>query len=302
MNSVTLFFTQLLNGLTLGVVYALIALGFTIVFSILRLINFAHGDFYMVGSFAAWVTITGLLASNLPPVLILVVSAVAGAIAGALIGLITERLAFRGLHKISAMATMITSLGISIVVQNLALIIFGPSAVFYPNLLPVGSVTLFGVLVQYKQIFLFVTTAIIITVLFVWINKTKSGLALRAVAQDDIAASLSGISSKRVIVLAFAVGSGLAGLAGWLSGMYYGRAVFFMGMLPGIKAFTAVIIGGMGSLLGSVFGAILLGVLEVMSGAYISTEYKDAIALSVLIIVLIIRPQGLFGQSIFKKV
>jgi branched-chain amino acid transport system permease protein len=292
----------MMNGLTLGVVYALIALGYTIIFSILRLINFAHGDFFMVGAFAALVTVISLTKLNLPPVLILFLSMLAGLGVGALMGIISERLAFRRVLRISVIATMITSLGLSIVLQNMALLIFGPAAITFPSVLPTGSIVIFGVAIQYKQIFLIVTTFVIIAILFQWLNRTKAGLALRAVAQEPIAASLSGISSTRVIVIAFAVGSGLAGLAGWLSGMYYGRASFFMGTLPGLKAFTAVIIGGMGSLPGAVLGAIIMGVLEVIAGSYISYDYKDAITLGILILVLIIRPQGLFGQTIFKKV
>jgi branched-chain amino acid transport system permease protein len=290
------------NGLTLGVVYALIALGFTIIFSILRLINFAHGDFFMAGSFAALFTVVVLMRLNAPPALTLLLSAIVGTLVGGILGVISERLAFRRVQRISLIATMITSLGISIVLQNLAFLAFGPRSVTFPSVLPKGSIQVFGVLILYKQIFLIVSTVIIIAILALWLNRSRSGLALRAVAQEPVAASLSGISSKLVVVTAFAIGSGLAGIAGMLYGMYYGRSVFFMGTLPGLKAFTAVVIGGMGSLPGAVLGAMLMGVLEVLSGAYISLDYKDAITLGVLILVLIIRPQGLFGQTIFKKV
>jgi branched-chain amino acid transport system permease protein len=283
-------------------VYALIALGFTIIFSILRLINFAHGDFFMAGSFAALFTTVALLSIDAPPFLILLLSAFAGIAVGAIFGVVSERLAFRRVQRISVIATMITSLGISIVLQNLAFLAFGPRSVTFPSVLPKGSFQVFGVVILYKQVFLIITTAIIIAILILWLNRTRAGLALRAVAQEPVAASLSGISSTRVVVIAFAVGSALAGIAGMLYGMYYGRSVFFMGTLPGLKSFTAVVIGGMGSVPGAVLGAMLMGVLEVLSGAYISLDYKDAITLGVLIIVLIIRPQGLFGQSIFKKV
>lgn len=302
MNPTTLFFTQLMNGLTLGFVYALIALGFSIVFSILRLINFAHGDFYMLGAFAGVFVVNSLVAASVPPFWVLILSALASIIVGTLVGVLTERLAFRRVYRASIVSTMITSLGLSIVLQNIVFVILGPRPVPFQSILPQGNFQLAGVLITYKQVFVIIITLVALYILVVWINRTKAGIAMRAVTQDPTAAALVGIDSNRVIVLAFAISSALAGLAGWLFGTYFGRAFFWMGLLPGLKAFTATVIGGMGSIFGAVIGGLLMGILEVLGGAYISLDYKDAIALGVLFIFLIIRPQGIFGKDIFKKV
>lgn len=302
MDSVTLFLSQAVNGITLGFVYALIALGFAIVFSILRLINFAHGDFYMMGSFAGLFVVNSLVAASAPPIVVILLSALASVLVGVAVGVFTERLAFRRVYQTSIIATMITSLGISLVLQNIMFLLLGPRPIPFERVLPQGSLQLGGVLITYKQLFVIGITLMALLLLNLWINKTRAGLALRAVTQEPVAAALVGIDRNRMIVVGFAVSSALAGLAGWLFGTYFGRAFFWMGGLPGLKAFTATVIGGMGSIPGAVVGGLLMGLLEVLGGAYISVDYKDAIALGVLFLVLIARPQGLFGKAIFKKV
>jgi branched-chain amino acid transport system permease protein len=302
MDSLTLFLSQTINGITLGFVYALIALGFSIVFSILRLINFAHGDFYMVGSFAGLFVVNSLVAASAPPIVVILLSALASVAAGVAVGVLTERLAFRRVYRTSIIATMITSLGISIVLQNIMFLWLGPRPIPFDRVLPAGSIQLAGVLITYKQLFVIGITLVSLLALSLWLNRTRAGLALRAVTQEPVAAALVGINHNQMVVLGFAVSSALAGIAGWLFGTYFGRAFFWMGALPGLKAFTATVIGGMGSVPGAVVGGLLMGLLEVLSGAYISVDYKDAIALGVLFLVLIARPQGIFGKAIFKKV
>ena len=188
-----------------------------------------------------------------------------------------------------------TSLGMSIVLQNVAFIAFGASPTSFKNTFPRGSVMVLGTPVLYIQLFLISVTVASLVALMLWINRTRTGIAMRCVAQDPLAAGLVGIDSNRMVILAFAVGSAMAGMAGWLFGMYYGRAVFYMGLIPGLKAFTACVIGGMGSIPGAMVGSIIMGELEVLSGAYVSLDYKDAFSLGALFIILILRPNGLFG-------
>jgi branched-chain amino acid transport system permease protein len=290
-----IFVTQLINGLTLGTAYGLIAVGYTLVYSILRLVNFAHGEIYMAGCYAALFTVNALLAASAPALLVLLASLIVGMAVSVALGLLIERLAYRRVRRLSIPATMITSLGMSIVLQNVAFIAFGATPTPFKSVFPRGSVIILGVPVLYIQLFLIAVTIITLALLMLWINRTKTGIAMRCVAQDPLAAGLVGVDSNRVVILAFAVGSAMAGMAGWLFGMYYGRAVFYMGLIPGLKAFTACIIGGMGSIPGALVGGVIMGELEVLSGAYISLDYKDAFALGALLIILILRPNGLFG-------
>lgn len=303
MSEIFIFFTQVINGLTLGVAYGLIAVGYTLVYSILRLVNFAHGEIYMAGCYAALFTVNTLLAASIPSPFVLIASLIAGILASVILGLLVERLAYRYVRRVSVSATMITSLGMSIVLQNLAFIAFGATPTTFTNTFPRGSIIILGIPILYIQIFLILVTAIALIMLVFWIKRTKAGIAIRCVAQDPLAASLVGIDSNKVVITVFAIGAALAGLAGWLFGMYYGRAVFYMGLIPGLKAFTACIIGGMGSIAGAVVGSIIMGLLEVLSGAYVSLEYKDVFALSALLIILILRPSGLFGgQDVTRRV
>ena len=290
-----IFLTQLINGLTLGTAYGLIAVGYTLVYSILRLVNFAHGEIYMAGCYAALFTVNALLAASAPAFIVLAASLLAGMAVSVILGLLIERLAYRRVRRLSIPATMITSLGMSIVLQNIAFIAFGATPTPFKNVFPRGSVMILGVPVLYIQLFLIAVTFVTLAALMIWINRTKTGIAMRCVAQDPLAAGLVGVDSNRVVILAFAVGSAMAGMAGWLFGMYYGRAVFYMGLVPGLKAFTACIIGGMGSIPGALVGGVIMGELEVLSGAYISLDYKDAFALGALLLILILRPNGLFG-------
>jgi branched-chain amino acid transport system permease protein len=287
--------TQIINGLTLGTAYGLVAVGYTLVYSILRLVNFAHGEVYMAGCYAALFTVNALLAVNAPPFAVLVLSLIAGMAMAGLLGLLIERLAYRRVRRISIPATMITSLGMSILLQNVAFVLFGATPTNFPNLFPRGAVLLLGIPVLFIQVFLIAVTLAALVGLMLWIHRTNTGIAMRCVAQDPVAAGLVGIDSNRIVTLAFVIGSALAGMAGWLFGMYYGRAVFYMGLLPGLKAFTACIIGGMGSIPGALLGTIIMGELEVLSGAYISLDYKDVFALSALLLILILRPSGLLG-------
>jgi len=292
---INVFFTQVINGLTLGTAYGLIAVGYTLVYSILRLVNFAHGEIYMAGCYAALFTVNALLAAHSPTALILIASLLVSMAVSVVLGLMIERLAYRRVRRVSIPATMITSLGMSIVLQNVAFIAFGASPTSFKNTFPRGSVMVLGTPVLYIQLFLISVTVASLVALMLWINRTRTGIAMRCVAQDPLAAGLVGIDSNRMVILAFAVGSAMAGMAGWLFGMYYGRAVFYMGLIPGLKAFTACIIGGMGSIPGAMVGSIIMGELEVLSGAYVSLDYKDAFSLGALFIILILRPNGLFG-------
>ncbi|MBP2017784.1 branched-chain amino acid transport system permease protein [Symbiobacterium terraclitae] len=289
---------QVVNGLQLGFVYALIAVGYTMVYGIIKLINFAHGDVIMVGAF---VTFFGLVRGIPWPVAILV-----GMVTCALLGVVIERLAYRPLREKGAprIAALITAIGVSLFIENFSSlrIAFGPDYRQFPAMIPRAQWNLFGVKVSSVQVLIIVSTLILVAILQLVVYRTKIGKAMRAVSMDMDAARLMGINVNQVIAFTFAIGSALAAAAGALLAAAYPQIWPYMGIMPGLKAFTAAVLGGIGSIPGALLGAVLMGQAEVLTAAYITTDFKDAVAFALLILVLLVRPAGLLGKAGPEKV
>lgn len=290
---------QVLNGLQLGLVYALIAVGYTMIYGILKLINFAHGDVFMVGAFLAYF---GFTAWHLPwPVAILVAMAVCS-----LLGMGIERLAYRPLRVKGApkIAALITAIGVSFFIEYFTSLnfVFGPDYRLVPRVLPDQRWQLGGIAITNVQVLVLATVLVLVALLQYIVYRTKIGKAMRAVSQDADAARLMGIDVDRVIAFTFALGSALAAAAGALFAMAYPQVHPFMGIMPGLKAFTAAVLGGIGSLPGALLGGLIMGQVEVLTAAYITTDFRDAIAFSILILVLLFRPSGLLGKTEPEKV
>ena len=291
----THFIQTLISGLSLGSIYALIALGYTMVYGIAKMLNFAHGDIIMIGAYAGIVTVNQL---GLPPIVAVIVSVVI--CAG--LGMLIEFLAYKPLRQAPPLSVLITAIGVSYLLQNLALIIFGSQQKAYPSLIELSSFTIGGVTVDGISVLTLLMTALIMVVLSFFINKTKLGKAMRAVSEDKNAASLMGISVNRTITLTFAIGSALAAIAGVLLCSFNTSLMPTTGSMPGIKAFTAAVFGGIGSIPGAFLGGLLLGIIEALAKAYISTTLANAIVFAVLIVVLLVKPAGLLGKYVPEKV
>lgn len=299
------FFQQIINGLTLGGVYALIALGYTMVYGILELINFAHGEIYMVGAylsiiFLGFFTAIGLTAYNLP--LALMLSLLLSVVLCSAYGFTTEKIAYKPLRQAQRLSPLISAIGVSIFLQNYVMLTQGATDKVFPHIFEHAGFEIIGTRVTYIQFMIIAVSAVIMLFLHLFITRTRLGKAMRAVSQDKVMASLSGINLDTVISLTFVIGSGLAAIAGFMVAMYYGLVNYSIGYIAGIKAFTAAVLGGIGSIPGAMVGGILLGLIESMSAAYISPEYKDAYAFVILIIILLIKPSGLFGISHDEKI
>ena len=295
---------QLANGIAWGSIYALIALGYTMVYGILRLINFAHGDVYMVGAFAAFFlarwTGAGGADANVGSALLVLLGAMAFC---ALLGVLIELLAYRPVRKSSRLTALITAIGVSLLLENLGIRIFGADPKFFPQLIPPRRVELMhGVVVTNHQITVVLVSILLMVGLTLFIQRTKTGKAMRAVAFSRDAASLMGIPVNRIITVTFAIGSALAAAAGVLVGLTNPRIEPLMGIMPGIKAFVAAVLGGIGSIPGAVIGGLLMGVSEYLVVGYISSTYRDAIAFIILILVLLLKPAGLLGRNVAEKV
>lgn len=286
---------QLVNGLTLGSTYALIALGYTMVYGVLRLINFAHGEVYMVGAFI------GLMASktNRLPFLGVLLVAMAGS---ALAGVIIERIAYRPLRKSSRLAALISAIGMSIFLQNLSLAIMGPQTRAFPVPFKIKHFDIGSLRINSFDILILGTCVGLMIGLHFLVQKTKIGKAMRATALDKDTASLMGISVNKVISFTFGVGSALAAAAGVLVGMNFNAVAPAMGMMPGLKGFVAAVLGGIGSIPGAMVGGVLLGMAEVLGVALLRSEWRDAIAFGILALVLLLRPSGIFGRNLQEKV
>ena len=291
----THFIQTLISGLSLGSIYALIALGYTMVYGIAKMLNFAHGDIIMIGAYAGIVTVNQL---GLPPLVAVIVSVVICA----LLGMLIEFLAYKPLRQAPPLSVLITAIGVSYLLQNLALLIFGSQQKAYPRLAEFPGFTVAGVTVDGITVLTLLMTAVIMFVLSFFISKTKLGKAMRAVSEDKSAASLMGISVNKTITLTFAIGSALAAFASIFYGMAYVYIKPTTGAMPGIKAFTAAVFGGIGSIPGAMLGGILLGMIEQFSKTYISTLWADAIVFAVLVLVLIVKPTGLLGKKTSEKV
>jgi branched-chain amino acid transport system permease protein len=300
------FFQQVINGLSLGGIYALIALGYTMVYGIIELINFAHGDVYTLGTFfsLAILTLMGVSDVVTGPALIVVlaVTIIGAMLLCGLTGVIIERLAYRRLRNAPKLAPLITAIGMSFILENLMLYWRGPSPVPFPQVIPNPQFALGGVTIQAKQIMVVFLAIVLMIVLQTFVYNTRLGKAMRATAQDKDAAQLMGIDINTTIALTFLIGSALAGAAGFVSGMYYGSTWFFNGFAAGLKAFTAAVLGGIGNLAGAMLGGFLIGMIEAMTTQFISDQWANVVVFSVLVLVLIFRPSGLLGESLPNKV
>jgi len=299
------FFQQLANGIAWGSIYALIALGYTMVYGILRLINFAHGDVYMVGAFAAYFLARALgvgTVGSASPLLAAVVLLGSMAICAGL-GVLIELLAYRPVRRSSRITALITAIGVSLFLENAGIRIFGADPKFFPQVIAPRTITLAeGVLVTNHQITVVCVAVFLMVALTLFIQRTRTGKAMRAVAFHRDAASLMGIPVDRIITITFAIGSALAAAAGFLVGLTNPKIEPLMGIMPGIKAFVAAVLGGIGSIPGAMIGGLLMGISEYMVVGYISSTYRDAIAFVILIIVLLIKPAGLLGRNVAEKV
>ncbi len=291
----TEFFQQLINGLSIGSIYALIALGYTMVYGIIKLINFAHGDIYMIGAYIGFISISYLHLGFLPALMLAMAVC-------ALLGVLIERIAYKPLRNATRIAALITAIGVSYVLEYSTQKVMGAGVKTYPPVLNNETFHVFGIQIQLQQIYILVITIILMLVLQFIVYKTKAGRSMRAVSVDANAAKLMGINVDATISYTFAIGSALAGAAGVLVGIYYNTINPLMGMVPGIKAFVAAVFGGIGIIPGAMFGGFFIGIVEALVTAYGSSLYKDAVVYAILILILIIKPAGLLGKNVKEKV
>jgi branched-chain amino acid transport system permease protein len=306
-----IFFQQVINGLVLGSMYALVALGYTMVYGIVNLINFAHGEVLMVGALTSW-TVIGVLqtvAPGLPGPLLLLLALTAACVAAAVLNVVIERVAYRRLRTAPKLATLITAIGMSILLQTLAMIVWKPNYKPYPTLLSAEPIHLGGVVITPTQVAILVVTVCALLVLSYIVNATRLGRAMRATAENPRVASLMGVNPDQVIAATFALGAVLAAIAGVMWASNYGTVQHAMGFLPGLKAFTAAVFGGIGNLAGAVVGGVLLGLIEAIGSGYIGeltggvlgSHYADIFAFVVLIAMLTLRPSGLLGERVADR-
>lgn len=291
------FLSYLINGISLGSIYAIIALGYTMVYGIARMLNFAHGDIIMVGGFAIFTAVSTL---GLPAG----VGILVGVVVCTILGVVIETIAYRPLRGASSLAVLITAIGVSYLLQNVALLVFGSNARQFTSVVNVPSLKLAGGQLSISGVTMvtIITCVVIMAALTTFIKKTKIGQAMLAVSEDRGAATLMGINVNRTIAITFAIGSALAAVAGALLCSTYPSLTPYTGSMPGIKAFVAAVFGGIGSIPGALIGGIILGIIENLSKAYISSQLSDAIVFTVLIVVLLVRPTGILGKKINEKV
>ena len=291
------FLSFLINGISLGSVYAIIALGYSMVYGIAKMLNFAHGDVIMIGAYVAFCAIQYL---NLPPVIAVVLAVLACTV----LGVIIEGLAYKPLRQASSLAVLITAIGMSYFLQNMALLLWGANPKSFQSVIGWGTLSLFGgqLRISSETMVTILANIVIMIALTLFTSRTKMGKAMRCVSEDKGAAELMGVNVNQTISLTFAIGSALAAIAGVLLCSAYPMLMPTTGSMPGIKAFTAAVFGGIGSIPGALIGGLLLGVIEILGRAYISTELSDAIVFAVLIIVLLVKPTGLMGKAIHEKV
>ena len=295
------FLNYLINGISLGSVYAIIALGYTMVYGIAKMLNFAHGDVIMIGCYTVFLTMTR---SGMHPA----VSVLLSVIVCTVLGITIEKIAYKPLRKATSLAVLITAIGVSYFLQNSALLLFGADTKSFTNIVNIPGLTLAGgdssgkLSISGTTIVTVLVCVIIMIALTLFVKKTKAGQAMLAVSEDKDAAQLMGVNVNATISLTFAIGSGLAAIAGVLFCSAYPTLTPYTGSMPGIKAFTAAVFGGIGSIPGAFIGGILLGIIEILGRAYISSQLSDAIVFAVLIIVLLVKPTGILGRKIHEKV
>ncbi len=297
------FFLQIINGLAIGGIYALVALGYTMVYGVLKLINFAHGDLFTIGAYLGLTLFVSFKLANTLPVyfaIILVALMIMGLVA--IIGGLLERIAYRPLRNANRLSAVVSAVGASIFFQNAVLLIWGGNYYVYPeSVRPTTIINLFGMGIPVIRFVLIAASIMLMLILYWFIHRTKTGTAIRAAAIDQGAAKLMGINVNRIISLVFLIGPGLGGVAGLMVGLAYGQIDFNMGFSYGLKAFTAAILGGIGNIPGAMIGGLILGLVEALGAAYLTIAWKDAISFFVLILILIIRPTGILGERVADK-
>jgi len=301
-----LLLEQLINGLTIGSFYALIALGYSMVYGVLKLINFAHGDFFTLGSYLGYTVLvfgTALLTAHFGLWGGMMAATVVAAISVSIVGIVVERLAYRPVYPAGRLPAVVSALGASIFLQNAIMVIWGPRYQAYPSQLIPNMHFQFGdIFITLLQVIILVFSFLLMSVLYYVIQRTTFGAAIRAAAHDRHTAALMGIDFNKVILFIFTLGPALGAVTGVMVGMYYRQISFTMGWNYGLKAFTATILGGIGNIPGAMFGGLILGVLEMLGASYISAAWKDVFVFLILILVLIFRPTGLFGEKVAEKV
>ena len=305
-----IFLQQIINGLTLGSVYAVVALGYTMVYGIIQLINFAHGEVVMIGAMVAFSVITALAGSGLPPLVILLIGVLAAIPVCMVVGYTMERVAYRPLRGAPRLAPLITAIGISIILQHVAMIIWSRNNLPFPQIIQVVpyhvTSTEDGATITNVQIAIITISVLMMAGLLFLVHRTKLGIAMRATSQNQMIAGLMGIDINRIIALTFVIGAGLGAVAGVMNGTYYGIAHYQMGFVLGLKAFSAAVLGGIGNLGGAMLGGVLLGLIEALGAGYVGdltggvfgSNYQDVFAFLVLIAVLVFRPEGLLGERV----
>jgi branched-chain amino acid transport system permease protein len=303
------FIQQIINGLVLGSMYALVALGYTMVYGIIGLINFAHGDVLMVGALVSWTFVTAVSAAGMPGWLMLLLSLPLAILVCCVLNFSIEKVAYRPLRNAPRLAPLITAIGMSLLLQTLAMIVWKPNPKPFPALLPADPIDLGGPVITVTQILILGLTAVILAALMWLVNRTKLGRAMRATAENPRVAGLMGVKPDFVISATFVIGAALAAVAGIMWAANYGTVQHTMGFLPGLKAFTAAVLGGIGNLAGAVVGALLLGLVEALGAGYLGeltggvfgSHYADVFAFITLILVLTLRPQGLLGERVADR-
>ncbi len=291
------FISYLINGISLGSIYAIIALGYTMVYGIAKMLNFAHGDVIMIGCYVVFTTMSGMNFNPIVSVLLAIVVCTA-------LGMTIEKIAYKPLRKATPLAVLITAIGVSYFLQNIALLIFGADTKSFSSVVTLPALKLADgkLIISSVTIVTVISCLVIMAVLMTFIKKTKAGQAMLAVSEDKDAAQLMGVNVNATISLTFAIGSGLAAIAGVLLCSAYSTLSPYTGSMPGIKAFTAAVFGGIGSIPGALVGGLLLGVIEILGRTYISSKLSDAIVFAVLILVLLLKPTGILGKPIHEKV
>ena len=295
---------QVINGLTIGGIYALIALGYTLVYGILFMINFAHGEIFMFGSFGGFAVLTYFVNSGFAskhPGISIVAAFIGAMVISGILGAILERIAYRPLRTAPRLSPLISAIGASIFLQNVMMLVIKARMQVYPDIIPEEFIDIGPVSVSYFQIFIILASILLMVGLYFFIQKTKIGKAMRAVAESKEAAALMGIDVNRIILVTFVTGSTLAAAAGVMVGIYYTQINHMMGFIPGIKAFTAAVLGGIGNVVGAMIGGFFLGMAEALGVLVMPSEYKDVIAFGLLVLVLIFRPRGILGEVVSER-
>jgi len=298
-----IFLQQLINGLTVGSLYALVALGYTMVYGVMKLINFAHGDLVALSAFAGLTIYAQIFGEGKTSIYIVLSVFIITAIVIAIVGVLLERLAYRPLRTAPRLSAVVSALGAGLVIQNSIMLIWGPNMKIFPsNLFPSTVWDFGGVVFTFTQSMILGISAVLMIALFIFINRTKMGTAIRATAIDQDAAKLMGINVNRIIMIIFIIGSALGAVAGLFIGIYYRGITFDMGWMYGLNAFVAAIMGGIGNIPGAMLGGILLGLFNAMISGYISSEWAETFTFILLVVILIFRPTGILGETIAEKV